>query len=109
MPIATVAGDKAYDRATFVDELRERGVTPHVAQNSTAHRGSNVDGRTTRHPGYAVGQRKRKLVQPGFGWGKTRGGRRAARYRGGGGAHLGAQPGARACGGGRMGRWPAVE
>ena len=82
MPIATVAGDKAYDRATFVDELRERGVTPHVAQNITAHRGSNVDGRTTRHPGYAVSQRKRKLVEQVFGWGKTVGGLRKTRYRG---------------------------
>ena len=82
MPIATVAGDKAYDRATFVDELRERGVTPHAAQNITAHRGSNVDGRTTRHPGYAVSQRKRKLVEQVFGWGKTVGGLRKTRYRG---------------------------
>ncbi len=82
LPIATVAGDKAYDRATFVDELRERGVTPHVAQNITAHRGSNVDGRTTRHPGYAVSQRKRKLVEQVFGWGKTVGGLRKTRYRG---------------------------
>ncbi len=82
MPIATVAGDKAYDRATFVDELRERRVTPHVAQNITAHRGSNVDGRTTRHPGYAVSQRKRKLVEQVFGWGKTVGGLRKTRYRG---------------------------
>jgi len=82
MPIATVAGDKAYDRATFVDELRERGVTPHVAQNITVHRGSNVDGRTTRHPGYAVSQRKRKLVEQVFGWGKTVGGLRKTRYRG---------------------------
>ena len=29
-----------------------------------------MDGRTTRHPGYAVSQRKRKLVEEGFGWQK---------------------------------------
>ncbi len=41
-----------------------------------------MDGRTTRHPGYAVSQRKRKLVEQVFGWGKTVGGLRKTRYRG---------------------------
>jgi hypothetical protein len=57
-------------------------VTPHVAQNTTARR-SAIDRRTTRHPGYAVSQRKRKLVEQAFGWMKTVGGLRKLRHRGG--------------------------
>jgi hypothetical protein len=48
-------------------------VTPHVAQN-TSSRASAIDGRTTRHPGYAISQQKRKLVEEPFGWAKTIGG-----------------------------------
>jgi len=48
-------------------------VTPHVAQN-IANRASAIDGRTTRHPGYAISQKKRKLVEEPFGWAKTIGG-----------------------------------
>ena len=47
----TVGADKNYDTAAFVAALRELNVTPHVAQNITAYRGSNIDGRTTRHDG----------------------------------------------------------
>jgi hypothetical protein len=42
-------------------------VTPHVAQNTT-NRASAIDGRTTRHAGYAVSQRRRKRVEETFGW-----------------------------------------
>ena len=48
-------------------------MTPHVAQN-TSNRRSAIDGRTTRHPGYAVSQQKRKRIEEPFGWGKTIGG-----------------------------------
>ena len=59
-------------------------VTPHVAQyTATAHRGSAIDGRTTRHSGYAISQQKRKLVEQSFGWMKTVGGLRQLRHRGG--------------------------
>ena len=44
---------------------------------------SAIDGRTTRHPGYAISQQKRKLVEQGFGWMKTIGGLRKLRHRGG--------------------------
>ena len=67
----TLGADKLYDTRDFVRGCRERGVTPHVAQNITGQRGSMIDARTTRHPGYAVSQRKRKLVEQGFGWDKT--------------------------------------
>ena len=62
-------------------DIRERRVTPHVAQN-TGGRRSAIDGRTTRHPGYAVSQRIRKRVEEVFGWMKTIGGFRRTRYRG---------------------------
>jgi transposase len=80
----TVAADKAYDTREFVTNLRAMAVTPHVAQYAaSAHRGSAIDGRTTRHPGYAISQQKRKLVEQGFGWMKTVGGLRKLRHRGG--------------------------
>ena len=81
-PISTLGADKAYDTADFVADLRARGVTPHVAQQITKHRGSKIDRRTTRHPGYATSQRIRKRVEEIFGWGKTVGGLRKTRYRG---------------------------
>jgi transposase len=78
----TVGADKAYDTADFVAGLRERNATPHVAQCITGHRGSRIDGRTTRHPGYAVSQRIRKRIEEGFGWMKTIGTMRKTRHRG---------------------------
>ena len=55
--------------------------TPHVAQNNKGRK-SAIDGRTTRHPGYAVSQQKRKRVEEIFGWMKTVGGMRKLRHRG---------------------------
>jgi hypothetical protein len=47
-------------------------VRPHVAQNlSRRNGGSAIDGRTTRHPGYASSQRIRKRIEESFGWIKT--------------------------------------
>jgi transposase len=77
----TVAGDKGYDTKDFVADVRAAGFTPHVAQN-TSNRRSAIDGRTTRHPGYGVSQRKRKRVEEPFGWVKTVGGGRKLRYIG---------------------------
>jgi transposase len=77
----TLGADKNYDTCDCVRELRELRVTPHVAQN-TSGRSSAIDGRTTRHPGYAVSQRKRKCVEEIFGWMKTVGLLRKTRYRG---------------------------
>lgn len=78
---ATVGADKAYDTSDFVKQCREHDVTPHVARN-TVNRKSAIDGRVTRHEGYAVSQRKRKLVEEGFGWMKTVGAARKLRYIG---------------------------
>lgn len=66
----TVGADKAYDTKGFVKACREINVTPHVAQNLNRNGGSAIDGRTTRHPGYEVSQRKRKRIEQCFGWGK---------------------------------------
>jgi transposase len=78
----TLGADKKYDNEAFVAKLRERDVTPHVAQNLKAPGGSAIDGRTTSHPGYAVSIRKRKLVEQIFGWGKTVGMMRKVKMRG---------------------------
>jgi len=78
----TVAGDKNYDTKDFVADVRARGFTPHVAQNTSGNRRSAIDGRTTRHPGHTVSQRIRKRVEEPFGWIKTIGGGRQLRYRG---------------------------
>lgn len=75
----TLAADRGYDSADFVAELRQMLVTPHVAQKS---RHSAIDGRTTRHPGYAKSQRCRKKIEEPFGWAKTVGGLAQTLYRG---------------------------
>jgi hypothetical protein len=77
----TLGADKAYDAEDFVNELRSMKVTPHVAQN-TSGRSSAIDGRTTRHSGYAVSQRIRKRIEEAFGWIKTVAGQRKTRFRG---------------------------
>ena len=76
----TVGGDKGFDVPSFVAGVRELTITPHVAQKV---KGSAIDGRTTRHAGYAISQRKRKLIEQVFGWMKTVGGLRKLRHRGG--------------------------
>ena len=79
----TLGADKGYDADDFVADVRACGVTPHVAQNLHAKKTTSAIGRrTTRHAGYAISQIKRKLVEEGFGWGKTIGGLRKLRHRG---------------------------
>lgn len=75
----TLGADKGYDVADFVDELRDRDITPHVAQKA---RYTAIDGRTTRHATYQISQRARKRVEEIFGWLKTVGLMRKTRYRG---------------------------
>jgi transposase len=66
----TLAGDKGYDQHGFVHALRQRRITPQVAQNLNAQGGSAIDARTTRHAGYRLSQRFRKRIEECFGWGK---------------------------------------
>ena len=77
----TMGGDRGYDTRGFIGATRDRKVTPHVAQNDSNRR-SAIDGRTTRHDGYAVSQRKLKCVEEVFGWMKTVALQRKTRFRG---------------------------
>ncbi|MEN3749996.1 IS5 family transposase [Sphingomonas sp. HF-S3] len=69
----TLGADKAYDVRQFVEDLRERSVTPHLAidghlSKTGKARATAMDRRTTRHPGYAISQRCRKRIEEVFGW-----------------------------------------
>jgi transposase len=76
----TLGADKNYDVASFVALVRAAGITPHVAQKVQF---TAIDDRTTRHAGYLISQRKRKLIEQAFGWMKTVGLLRKLRHRGG--------------------------
>jgi len=83
----TLGADKAYDVAAFVTELRLRRVTPHIAPDRRVSkrgvvRHSEIDGRTTRHPGYAISQCIRKRIEEVFGWVKASAGLRQTKVRG---------------------------
>jgi transposase len=79
----TVGADKLYDTREFVAAVRQMRITPHVAASVDRRGGSAIDDRTMRHAGYALSQRKRKLVEQAFGWMKTVGLFRKLRHRGG--------------------------
>jgi hypothetical protein len=66
----------------FVAEMRRIGVTPHVAQNTARPGGSAIDGRTTRHKGYAQSINARRGIEKVFGWIKQWGGLRQFKLRG---------------------------
>ena len=78
----TVGADKNYDTKGFVAEMRRIGVTPHVAQNTARSGGSAIDGRTTRHVGYAKSINARRGIEKVFGWIKAFGGLRQFKLRG---------------------------
>ena len=83
----TLGADKGYDAQAFVADLRRRRVTPHIAANRSPGRTgqprrSAIDGRTTRHPGYAVSLCIRKRIEEVFGWVKAAAGLRQTRHRG---------------------------
>jgi transposase len=83
----TLAGDKGFDVAAFIDDLRERKVTPHIAiqdhlTKTGKRRKTKIDGRTTRHAGYAASQRIRKRIEEIFGWVKVQGGQDKTKFRG---------------------------
>jgi transposase len=78
----TLGADKGYDTRDFVDKLRGKKITPHVAANTARRGGSVIDGRTICHEGYSISQRIRKRVEEIFGWFKTVGGFRRTRFKG---------------------------
>jgi len=75
----TVGADKAYDTRDYVDDLRELGVTPHVASKK---KGTAIDGRTTRHDSYKRSIKDRKKIEEFFGWAKVIAGFRKLRHVG---------------------------
>ncbi|MGH7663737.1 MAG: IS5 family transposase [Gemmatimonadaceae bacterium] len=79
----TLGADKGYDTTDFIEGVRRCNTTPHVAPNIHQTRPrSAIDGRTTRHAGFEVSQRKRKLIEESYGWGKVVGLLGKLRHRG---------------------------
>ena len=74
----TLGGDKGYDVESFIGDLRDRNVTPHIAAKDN----TRLDQRTLRHEGYRISQVVRKRVEEIFGWCKTVGNFRRTRYKG---------------------------
>ena len=72
----TTSADKNYDTRGFVAEMRRIGVTPHVALNTSRPGGSAIDGRTSRHEGYAKTIHAHRGIEKVFGWIKQWGGLR---------------------------------
>jgi len=79
---ATVGADRGYDTRDFVARCRQLEVTPHVVKYEHARRRSAIDGRTTRHEGYALSLHIRMQIERIFGWVKSVGGLRPTRFRG---------------------------
>ena len=77
----TLGADKGYDAQEFIDACMDMNVTPHVAQNKSGRK-SAVPDEIAQSEGYALSQRKRKLIEQGFGWAKTVGGIRQVMVRG---------------------------
>jgi len=83
----TLGADKAYDATAFIEDLRTRTVTPHIAINGTISkhgvvRKTAIDDRTTRHPGYGISQVCRKRIEEVFGWIKAQAGLAKIKLRG---------------------------
>lgn len=77
----SLGADKAYHTKDFVGFCRENEIAPHLALHASRQT-PGLDGRTTRHPSYEASQRKRKLIEQKFGWGKQIGGMRKSRFFG---------------------------
>ncbi len=83
----TLGADKAYDVSGFVQDLRDRSVTPHIAidghlTKTGKRRKTAIDKRTTRHGGYEVSQRCRKRIEEVFAWIKSSAGLAKVKLRG---------------------------
>jgi transposase len=77
----TLGADKGYDAQEFIRACQDMGVIPHVAQNNSGRR-SAVPDTIAASQGYVLSQRKRKLIEQGFGWAKTVGRIRQVMVRG---------------------------
>jgi hypothetical protein len=67
----TLGADKGYQEEKFIEYLRQRRVVPHVAEYEPNPQWPSFLTEAERnHPGFAISQRKRKLVEKVFGWAK---------------------------------------
>lgn len=70
-PRATLGADKLYQEEKFIAALRQRRIAPHVAEYTSSKKWPNFLTEAERNDaGFAVSQKKRKLVERVFGWGK---------------------------------------
>ncbi len=77
----SVGADKGYHSQWFVEELRSRGIRPHVACIQ-GRKSQGLDGRTLNSCAYRASQIVRKRIEQFFGWGKTVAGLGKTRLRG---------------------------
>jgi hypothetical protein len=67
----TLGADKSYHHEQFVQQLRQRLVVPHVAEFAPNPKWpSFLTEEERNHPGFAISQNKRKLVEKVFSWAK---------------------------------------
>jgi len=68
----TLGADKLYQEKKFIEGLRQRHIAPHVAEYETSslHWPNFLSPAERNDPGFVLSQKKRKLVEMVFGWGK---------------------------------------
>ena len=67
----TLGADKLYQEEKFIAGLRARKILPHIAEYQANDQWPNwLTKEERQHPGFAISQKKRKLVEKVFGWGK---------------------------------------
>ncbi len=71
----TLAADRGYDAGGFLLDQEDREIKPHVAMRAGVIKAKTPDGDArrrmrarTRTVGYAIGQRRRKMIEEAFGW-----------------------------------------
>jgi len=79
----TLGADKSYQEEKFIGHLRQRLVVPHVAEyEPNPQWPSFLTEAEHNGPGFAISQRKRKLVEKVFGWAKLDRALRQVKLRG---------------------------
>jgi hypothetical protein len=73
---------KAYNEEDFVEGLGQLGIQAHAPAYENRKRRDWAGERNPQREGYAISQRKRKLIERCFGWMKTVGMQRKTRFRG---------------------------
>jgi transposase len=79
----TLGADKSYHHEQFVQQLRQCLIVPHVAEFAPNPKWpSFLTEEERNHPGFAISQNKRKLVEKVFGWAKLDRALRQVKLRG---------------------------